>query len=100
MFSDSALMQYIIDSIDDSSLFLTKFRSYGSRVFLRQGPENIAASVAPASDIWELHLPNIEMLKPVLGEDYWWAATGEQFGFGASSQLFITLSNPLIQIYR
>lgn len=86
LYKDTILIQYILDTIDDSHLFLTQYEHLGSKVFVRQGPENIEASLASSADIWELQLPNIDMLKPVLGENYWWAATGEQFGFGSLNQ--------------
>ena len=84
MQTETEFVQYIIDYVENARLFLTQYESSGSRVSLRQGPESTIVSISPLIDVWELQFPNVKMLKPILGEDYWWAASGEQFGFGTN----------------
>ena len=95
MHTEVAFLQCIMDTVENSSSFLSRYDSYGSRVYIRQGHGNVPASIAPMADIWELQFPNIELLKPVLGEDYWWAATGEQFGFGDNSKKLHNFIKPI-----
>jgi hypothetical protein len=82
----SYLYQFILDSITDSDLFLTKSLACGKKIILRQGEECTPVSVTSKKDVWELQLPNIEMLKPILGNDYWNFPIGRIFGYGASHQ--------------
>ncbi len=95
MITTVSLIQYIMDTVDNAELFLTRYERFGSRISLRQGNDSMPASIAPAADIWELQFPNIDMLKPVLGEEYWWAATGEQFSFGSTYQRVHNFIKPI-----